>query len=153
MEVLEDLLRQLFVVEQVPLRVGHDELVGGVAVADRVAAPLVVFYQPDDLELERLTVVGLENDDVFEFERRVAARGSCGAVVGFDDSYSRLSEVALDVRFVLLIRFGEGVVAVAFVDVVEIRRRLGRERRVERRFSGIGDRRRRKSGVAIGVVR
>jgi hypothetical protein len=68
-EIVEDLLGQLVVVEQRARIVGHDELVGLFAVADRVGVVLVVFDQTDDFEFQRLPVVGLDDEDVAQFER------------------------------------------------------------------------------------
>jgi hypothetical protein len=92
-EIVEDLLRELLVGEELPLGVGHDELVGLLAVANRVAAVLVVLDQTDDLELDRLSVVGLDDEDVPQLELRFVGaflfvRAVPGAVPRIDDTYS-----------------------------------------------------------------
>ena len=96
-EIVEDLLRERFVLEQLPGVVGYDELVGGLAIADRVAVVLVVFDDADHFELEFLPVVRLHDEDVAKFDFAFcSARLSDVRVDG-----SLLMQVASDVRVVL----------------------------------------------------
>ncbi len=93
-EIVEDLLRERFVFEQFPGVVGYDELVGGLAIADRVAVVLVVLDDADDFELELLPVVRLHDEDVAEFD--FAFCSTRLSVVRVDGSL--LMQVAGDVR-------------------------------------------------------
>jgi hypothetical protein len=73
-EVVEDLLREFVVVEQRAGRVGHDELIGFLAVADREGVVFIVLHQADDLELQLLPVGRFDNENVAKFEQAVVAR-------------------------------------------------------------------------------
>jgi hypothetical protein len=81
-------LCQFVVVEERAVVVGDDKLVGRFAIADRVGVLLVVFDQTDDFELQRLAVVGLDNQDVAQLQRSAFAALAgpvSGAVRSFDD--------------------------------------------------------------------
>lgn len=134
---------EIVVVEQRPGVVGDDELVGLLAVANRVGILFVVFDQADDFELQRLAVVGFDNEDIAQFQRAaVALAGTvASAVRTFDDDFSLLREVPFDVGVVLLERLRERVVSVTLVDVEHILRVDRGEGRIDRRFAGICDRR------------
>ncbi len=75
-EVVEDLLGEFVVVEQRAGVVGYDELVGLLAVADRVSVLFVVLDQPDDFELQRLAVVGFDDENIAQLERSAVCRSS-----------------------------------------------------------------------------
>ena len=139
-------MRQLVVVEQRTRIVGHDELVGLLAVAHRVGILFVVLDEPDDLELQRLAVVRLDDKDVAQLQRSalaVLAGTVPGAVRTFDDESPKLVEVTLHVRVVLFERLRERVVSVTLVDVEQILGANRSERRIDRCLARIGDRRRR----------
>jgi hypothetical protein len=81
-------LRQFVVVEERAVVVGDDELVGRLAIADRVGVLLVVFDQTDDFEFQRLAVVSLDDQDVAQLQRSAFAALAgpvSGAVRSFDD--------------------------------------------------------------------
>jgi hypothetical protein len=80
-------LRQLVVVEERSLIVGYDELVGLLAVTHRVGVLLIVLNQTDDFKLQRLPVIGLDDQDVAQFQRTaIALAGTVpGAVRTFYD--------------------------------------------------------------------
>jgi hypothetical protein len=61
-------LRQLVVLEQLAVFVGHDELVGFLAVGDREAVVLVVLDEADDFELVLLAVRRLDDEGVAELD-------------------------------------------------------------------------------------
>ena len=88
LEILENLLGERFIAQQRTVRIRDDELVRRLAVADGVAVVLVVLDQADDFELDRLALVGLEDDEVFELEGRLAVFSVPGTVRGFDGTYS-----------------------------------------------------------------
>jgi hypothetical protein len=81
-------LGQLVVVEERSDVVGDDELVGRFAVAHREGVLLIVLDQADDFELQRLAVVGLDDENVAQLQRSAFAALAgpvSGAVRTFDD--------------------------------------------------------------------
>ena len=68
-ELVEDLLRQLRIFEQRTVRIGHDELVAVLAVADGEGVPVVVLDEPDDVEFDRAPVGRLDGEGIAEFQR------------------------------------------------------------------------------------
>jgi hypothetical protein len=117
-------LGELVVVEQRAGVVGHDELIGLLAIAHRVGVLLVILDQTDDLELQRLAVIGFDDEDVAQLQRTAFAfiAGTVpGAVRTFDDdSPLMLVQVTFDVRVVLFERLCERVVSVPLVHVEQI---------------------------------
>jgi hypothetical protein len=149
-EIVEDFLRELVVIEERSGVVGDDELVSLLAVTHRVGVLLVVLNQADDLKLQRLTVVGFDDQNVAQLQRSAFAfafiAGTVpGAVRTFDDDspYVTLVQVTFDVRVVLFEGLCERVVSVPFVDVKQILRVDWCEGRVDRGLAGVGDGRRR----------
>lgn len=140
---------QLVVVEQRSGVVGYDELIGLFAVAHGVGVLFVVLDQTHDFELQRLTVVGLDDEDVAQFQRSgvsvIPADAVPGAVRTFDDDFSSwaLVFVTFHVGVVLFERLRERMVSVSLVDVVQVLRPDRCERGVDRCLPGIGDRGRR----------
>ena len=64
-------MRELVVIEQRALGVGHDELVGLLAIAHRKRVVLIVFDEADDFELELRAFVGLDVKQIAQFEGAV----------------------------------------------------------------------------------
>ena len=62
---------KLVVVEQRPDGVGHDELIGFFAVTHRKRVVLIVLDEPDDLELQLLSVGRFDNEDIAQLEQAV----------------------------------------------------------------------------------
>jgi hypothetical protein len=66
-------LGEFIVIEQRSNRVGHDELIGFLAVAYREGVVFIVLHEADDLELQLLTIGRFDHEDVAEFEQAVIA--------------------------------------------------------------------------------
>jgi hypothetical protein len=70
-EIVQNLLREFIVVEQRAGRVGHDELIGFLAVAHGEGVVFIVFDEAHDLELQFLSVRRFDDENVAKFEQAV----------------------------------------------------------------------------------
>jgi hypothetical protein len=79
-------LRDLVIFEEVPLRVGHDELVLAFTVANRIRRLAFVFDEADDLELDLAPVRRLDEERFPQLERTPVALRAVRRTVttGFD---------------------------------------------------------------------
>jgi hypothetical protein len=73
-------LGEFIIVEQRAGRIGHDELVRFFAVAHGESIVLVVLHEPDDLELQLLSVGRLDDEDIPKFEQAILG-GACVMVM------------------------------------------------------------------------
>jgi hypothetical protein len=68
-ELVEDFLSQFCVLEQRAVRIGDDELVAVLAVANGEGVPVVVLDEPDDIEFDRAPVGRLDGEGITELQR------------------------------------------------------------------------------------
>ena len=92
-------MREFVVVEQRAGCVGHDELIGFLAVADRESVVFIVFHQADDLELQLLSVGRFDDENVAKFEQAVVAGSFLrGGIFGMVVRVAVLTRVGMAVR-------------------------------------------------------
>ncbi len=70
-EIIENLLRELVIVEQRPLVIGNDEFICLLTVADGEGIVFVVLDETDDLEFQLFSIGRFDNEDIAKFEQTV----------------------------------------------------------------------------------
>jgi hypothetical protein len=87
---------------------------GGITDGERF--PFVVFDNCNDLELDLFPIIGLDDNDVLQFQRRL--RGEGGLIYIADDRL--LAKIAVDISVVLLERCRKKMTPPSTIDIIKI---------------------------------
>jgi hypothetical protein len=67
-EIIENLLRKLFIFKEFARVVGHNEIVGLLAIANSVGVMLLILNDTHDLKLDTPTICGFDNQNVSQID-------------------------------------------------------------------------------------